>query len=80
MRDALEVQRQPGNQRDQRRGDPVDRVQLARHPAGDDVPDVRADQDAKQQVTGEPRETEMAEELSGDQRQDQRQAQGKRGR
>ena len=76
---ALQVERQPGDERDERRRDPGDHLELAGHRLGDDVADVRTDDDAEQQVAGQPREVEAAEDVAGDPRADEREAKRERG-
>ena len=75
----LEVQRQAGDQRDQRRGDAGDDLELARHRLGDDVAEIGAGQHAEQQVAGEPRQVEAAEDVAGDPSAEQREAKRQRG-
>ena len=51
----------PAMKRDQRRRDPGDDLQLARHRLGDQVAEIRTDDDAEQQVAGQARQVEPAQ-------------------
>ena len=76
----LEVERQAGDERNQRRGDAVDDLKLARHRLGDDVAEIRTNQQAEQQIAGQPRQPEAAQELADDHCDDEREAERERRR
>ena len=57
---------------------PVIDLQLRRHRLGDDVAEVRSDEDAEQQVAGQAGKTEAAEQIAGDPGAEQREAERER--
>ena len=78
--EPLEVEREPGDERDERRRDAVDRLELAGHRLRDHVAEVRTDQHPEQQVSGQAREPEPPQQLAGHHRGYQREAERERRR
>ena len=76
--EALDVERQPRDERDERRRDAGDELKLPRHRFGDDVAEIRSDQQPEQQIAGQARQPEPPQKFSGDQRDDQREAERER--
>ena len=70
--EPFDVQREPRNERDQRRRQAVHGEQLPRHRFGDDVAEIGSDQQTEQQVAGQPRKAKAPQEFAGHQRDDQR--------
>ena len=76
--ETLDVERQPGDERDERRRDTGDELKLSRHPLGDHVAEIGSDEQSEQQIAGQARQPESPKKLSRHERDDQREAERER--
>jgi hypothetical protein len=74
--EAIDVEHQPGDERDERRRHAADDLQLSRHRRGNEVAEVRAGEHAEQQVAGDARQLEAAQQVARDPGAEQGEAKG----
>ena len=72
--EPFDVERQAGDERDERRGDAGDDLHLSRHRLGDHVAEVRPDEDAEKEIPGQARQLQAAQHVASHPCAEQREA------